>query len=107
MFTHCSHRGTRCESLHKRTTYKKKEGGAGSAGAVGAAAAAVAAAAAAPVLAAFEWIREDCAPGVCWITHPEHRLSTLLRVAAAGADAGAGAGAGVAARRAVVALASG
>ena len=43
---------------------------------------------------------------MCWITHPEHRLSTLLRVAAAGADAGAGAGAGVAGRRAVVALSS-
>ena len=50
---------------------KNEEGGAGSAGAVGAAAAAAAAAAADPVLAAFDWLREDRAPGVCWSTHPE------------------------------------
>ena len=50
---------------------KNEEGGAGSAGAVGAGAAGAAAAAAAPVLAVFDWLREDRAPGVCWSTHPE------------------------------------
>ena len=46
---------------------KNEEGGAGSAGAVGAGAAGAAAAAAAPVLAVFDWLREDRAPGVCYV----------------------------------------
>ena len=50
---------------------KNEEGGAGSAGAVGAGAAGAAAAAAAPVLAVFDWLREDRTPGVCWSTPPE------------------------------------
>ena len=54
-----------------RTTYNNKEDDANSAGAVGADAAVVAAAAAHPVLAEFEWLRKDRAPGVCWSTHPE------------------------------------
>ena len=74
-YGYCSHHGTHASRVHKRSTYKNEEGGAGSAGTVGAAAAA---AATDPVLAAFEWIREDRAPGVCWSTHPEHGLSTLL-----------------------------
>ena len=51
---------------------KNEEGGAGSAGAVGAGAAGAAAAAADPVLAEFEKLRKECAPGVCWSTPPEH-----------------------------------
>ena len=54
---------------------KNEEGGAGSAGAVGAAAAAAAAAAADPVLAKFERLRKECAPGVCWSTPRSTALS--------------------------------